>query len=369
MEICIISAEAEEVVMEYKVSVIIPVYNAEKYLRKAIDSVIQQSIGFANIQLLLCDDHSTDRSLEICNSYKNKFHNVEVYQTESNTGSASGPRNVCLSHVCAPYIMFLDNDDLLKRNACEFLLSKIDNSEYDFVKGCYDELHYGRKLRHCSRYDNTPEREFIFPADALDFRSIADPFWTAIFRSEIIKNNNLLFDLNLYGEDTIFMLKYLVHSRKALHIKNVVYNYRIRDNSLFHVMDMNHFKGVIKGDSVIKETLLSHGYDDYWKSFISDHVSDFLDVIANSDITDSEIEEIIAAWFPEIKEAASYEFPSKTPYGNIIFSDAFRNDLLSSICHMKSLHTICQNKNASLKDVINSKTWRLISKANQLIGR
>ena len=355
--------------MDYKISVIIPLYNAEKYLEEAIKSVIKQTMGFSNLQLLICDDCSTDNSFSIARDLEKKYDNVQVFSTDRNTGSASVPRNVCLEHVQAPFVMFLDNDDLLPKTACEILYSVIVESDYDFVCGCYEEVHYNRKHRRSTQYDSVGEREFNFPNDALVFRSIADPFWTKIFRTQIIRDNNLTFDADVYGEDTIFMLKYMVCSGKAKHIKDIVYSYRIRDNSLFHLMNKEHFVGVIHGDEIIRSVLLERGYVNYWNSFLKDHVCDFLDVIANSGMPDMEIREVITTWFDEIKEASLIEMPAKTPYGEIIFRDALRNDVESVVRNMISIHRICSSKNVFAEDLLNSKSWKTITKLNQLLGK
>ena len=356
--------------MKYKISIIVPVYNAEKYLDEAIDSVISQSLGFSSVQLLLCDDHSTDRSYEIAKKYQGKYSNVELLQTDENSGSASGPRNQCLSRVLAPFVMFLDNDDVLPRKACECLYKSIVNSDYDFVCGCYDELHYDKKHRAVDRYDSVEgNRAFLFPDDASDFRPIADPFWTKIFRTSIIQKNGLAFDSGVYGEDTIFMLRYLACSKKALHIKDIVYTYRIREDSLFHVVNKEHFVGVISGDKVIKSILTTSGYDSYWKEFITDHVSDFLDVIANSDISERDLSETISLWYEEIKEASQSGIPAKTPFGKIVFRDAARDDKESVIEDLMSLHRICIEKNRFVQDILNSKSWKIITRINQLFHR
>lgn len=339
------------------------------FLKDTINSVIKQSIGFSNLQLLICDDHSTDNSKKVAQEFEKRYKNIKVLSTDYNTGSASTPRNRCLEQVLAPFVMFLDNDDLLPKDSCRVLYDAINNSDYDFVCGCYEEVHYNKKHRRSTQYDSINKHEFFFPHDALIFRTIADPFWTKIFRMDLIQNNNLTFDTNVYGEDTIFMLKYLVCAQKAMHIKDVVYSYRIRDNSLFHVMNKEHFVGVIQGDKVIKTVLIENGYNDYWNCFLKDHVCDFLDVIANSTISDSEVREIIIMWFDEIKEASFIKMPSKTPYGEIIFGNASIDDVEGAVKNMISLHHICESKNAFTNDIIDSKSWKLITKINQWLGK
>ena len=77
----------------YKISIITPIFNAEKFLRNTIESIIKQSIGFENIELILIDDKSTDKSGEIIKDYANKYDNIKPIFLEKNSGAASFPRN------------------------------------------------------------------------------------------------------------------------------------------------------------------------------------------------------------------------------------------------------------------------------------
>ena len=96
---------------EYKISVILPVYNMEAFLPRAMQSLREQTIGFENLEVIVVDDCSTDGTQELLQSYSAQHENVFVYTTEAHTGAAGEPRNVGLFHATAPYIMFLDPDD------------------------------------------------------------------------------------------------------------------------------------------------------------------------------------------------------------------------------------------------------------------
>ena len=96
---------------KYKFSVIIPIYNAGQYLDDAINSVISQTIGFSNIELILVNDGSTDNSEDICMKYKEKYSNI-IYVKQKNKGVSSA-RNKGLSLATGQYVNFLDADDLV----------------------------------------------------------------------------------------------------------------------------------------------------------------------------------------------------------------------------------------------------------------
>ena len=100
--------------MEYKISVIIPVYNVEDYIRQSIDSVLNQT--YKNLEIILVDDGSKDNSGKICDEYKNVDERIKVIH-KINSGVSSA-RNVGIDIATGKYIMFLDSDDFLEKNAC-----------------------------------------------------------------------------------------------------------------------------------------------------------------------------------------------------------------------------------------------------------
>ena len=124
--------------MEYKVSVIIPVYNADKYLRTAIESVINQTIGFENIELIIVNDNSTDNSRRIIEEYSSKYDNIVDIHLEKNSGYPGKPRNVGIEIANAPYLIFLDADDeylpeALKRNGINTISANLTWETFDYM--------------------------------------------------------------------------------------------------------------------------------------------------------------------------------------------------------------------------------------------
>ena len=120
---------------EYKISVIIPVYNGEKHLSHAINSLLQQTIGFENLQIILIDDCSTDKSLEIIDLYVSKYPNMVSIHLAENSGFVGQPRNIGMKRANADHYMFLDQDDWFTDTACEVLYEKIVQPNTDIVSG------------------------------------------------------------------------------------------------------------------------------------------------------------------------------------------------------------------------------------------
>ena len=124
--------------MTYKLTVIIPTYNAQNYILEAVNSIKEQSLGFENIELILVDDNSNDNTQSILNELSSQYENVKSVFLEGNSGTASQPRNVGIDNSTSDYIMFLDNDDIYYPKMCEKMYNTINNNDVDVVSCRYD---------------------------------------------------------------------------------------------------------------------------------------------------------------------------------------------------------------------------------------
>ncbi len=119
----------------FRISIIIPVYNMENFLTRAIDSIINQSFGFNKLEVILVDDCSSDNSRKIIGEYCEKYDNIKSVFLKENSGFAGKPRNIGLRYASADYVMFLDPDDSYFEDACNVLYEKITNENADIVSG------------------------------------------------------------------------------------------------------------------------------------------------------------------------------------------------------------------------------------------
>ena len=124
------------------ISVIVPVYNAEKYLDKCVNSIINQK--YTNLEIILVDDGSKDNSLDLCKKYAEKDNRIKVIHKEN--GGLSSARNVGLAVARGEYIMFCDPDDLYLPNSCKVMLNEIIKTHADYVIGNYKNLDEDGKL-------------------------------------------------------------------------------------------------------------------------------------------------------------------------------------------------------------------------------
>ena len=209
-----------------KISVIVPVYNAEKYLHRCIDSILAQT--FTDFELLLINDGSKDSSGVICDEYAAKDSRVLVFHKEN--GGVSSARNMGLDNAKGEWISFVDSDDWVEK---EYLETLYQDGEFDFVT-CYwnvlenndvlegvfhaDREYYG--LNDIRLFLDDNERELLYPVCRL-------------FRKTIIDRNEIRFNQDLnYGEDILFVMSYIIHIQSAKQVYKIMYFYEKHINSL-----------------------------------------------------------------------------------------------------------------------------------------
>ena len=157
----------------YKISIIIPIFNMEKYLRRALDSIINQTMDFRDIEVIMVDDCSTDNSRKIIEEYSNKYPNFIGIYHEKNSGCAGIPRNTGLKLASGEYIMFLDPDDEYVSDCCEKLCEAVLRYDADIAFGRYVEVYENRKTvkKSYSVYDD----EIISEYSNMEFEAKSEP--------------------------------------------------------------------------------------------------------------------------------------------------------------------------------------------------
>ena len=201
-----------------KISVIVPVYKAEAYLHRCVDSILAQT--FQDFEVLLVNDGSPDKSGEICDEYARKDKRVRVFHKEN--GGVSSARNMGLDNARGEWICFMDSDDYVKHDYLHNLL--INSCDVDGVI-CGFEVRSNREhikniicLKHI---ENIEDLEFIWiTLGELDAEHY---IWNHLYRSKTIKENGIYFRKISTGEDTLFNLDYFKHSKSIRLISYVGY--------------------------------------------------------------------------------------------------------------------------------------------------
>jgi glycosyltransferase involved in cell wall biosynthesis len=218
--------------MDYKLSVIIPTFNAETYLIDAVNSVKNQTLGFENIELILVDDNSTDNTKNILSDLSSKYPNVISILSKGNSGTASAPRNHGIEKASADYIMFLDNDDEYYPEMCETMYEAVTFNNADTVTCRYDIVKNNIINKPKSFLDTYPNFIKLNNIDEFpDLMTLGFPtmIWTKIFKKNIILENNIEFPVGHLYEDVYFSTKAYLYAKKNVILNNFYgYKYNVR---------------------------------------------------------------------------------------------------------------------------------------------
>lgn len=224
------------------ISIIVPIYNAEKYLNKCIDSIINQSKK--ELEIILINDGSTDNSETIIKKYNDK--RIKYFKNK-NQGIGK-TRNFGIEKATGKYIMFLDSDDFLELNACEKMFEKAEKDKLDIV--ICDYYRY---------FDNGKKEEIKLPnfknSSLKDNPNIICEHlspWAKIYKTDLLKNNNIKFVENLKYEDAPFVIEALDCAKKIGKVNLPLNYYVIHEKSETTVRDERVFD-IIKIIDIIRK--------------------------------------------------------------------------------------------------------------------
>ena len=216
------------------ISILMPVYNSEKFLLETVQAVINQS--YIDWELILVDDGSTDNSKEICTKLMNDDKRIK-YIFQENLG-VSHTRNVALENAQGKYIVFVDSDDLIHEDYLKILINSIEKNNSDISVCNFIE----RKISNTGKIEDITRefylKEVMEMSEMKDYimdfgnSGLLNPLWNKIYKREIIENNNITFDEKVEtGEDFIFNLQYFRKVKKISFIKDSLYYYIRRNNN------------------------------------------------------------------------------------------------------------------------------------------
>jgi len=305
--------------MEYKVSVIIPIYNGEKYIEECINSLFNQSIGFENIEVILVDDNSQDNSKNIINILTDKYSNIKSLFLKTNSGTASEPRNKGIASATSDYIMFLDVDDYYYPEMCEKMYNTITAENVDVVTCRYtrgDKIN-NKKVRHYF-FDNKPF--FIKVNNIKNFKEILSlgfttMIWTKIFKKEIITKNNIKFPKGDAYEDVYFTSKFYLHAQDIVLLNDFYgYGYHVRREgnlSFSQKFSENMYSRQFSGFKKIIELI------DNFNLLKSEIIIDMTKVFLYTTLNETKQDEFIEYMKPLYKK---YKVTTRVGTTNIIFN-------------------------------------------------
>ena len=254
------------------ISIIIPVYNAEKYLKRCIDSCLGQTID--NLEILLVNDGSTDHSLDICRTYEKAHPCIHVMDKED-TG-VSDTRNQGIAAAGGEYLMFVDSDDYLEHDMCARLLECMKPGVDLVVCGYVREGVDTREEKCPVSEKNFSRHQHLEAAKAMDASSILFVCWNKLYRKEKVVHP---FCTEMtFGEDSVFNMQYIAGCDNICMIPYVGYHYdvsnqgsamkRYHENML--QMCIHEYEQIYKGLGVnseklaVKQFAAHHFMDNMW---------------------------------------------------------------------------------------------------------
>ena len=208
-----------------KVTVVIPVYNSEKYIARCIDSVINQTYQDFEIQII--NDGSKDKSQEIIDSYTKKYPDKIISIEQENKGVAK-TRNEAIKKSKSKYIMFLDNDDYLDKDYIEKYVNEIEKEELDVVIGGYKRPDENGNIVKTLKLQDKEWCKFM----------IMTP-WAKIFKRQYLIDNDINFLVNDIGEDNYFNFKAMLLTDKIKILDYIGYNWFFNNSSVSNTRQKN----------------------------------------------------------------------------------------------------------------------------------
>lgn len=233
-----------------KVSVIIPVFNVEKYLTKCLDSVVNQTLK--DIEIIIVNDGSTDSSKNIIDSYLKKYKNIKYLEKEN--GGLSSARNYGIPYATGDYIAFLDSDDYIELSMYEEMYKKAQQENSDMVE-CDFIWEYPNKKREDIGALYNGKKEAIEKA-----RVVA---WNKLIKREVIEKECLKFPEGLRYEDVEFFYKLVPYLNKISFVKKCFIHYIQRDNSIVNTQNIRTKEIFQILDNVLKFYKEKGFYEEY----------------------------------------------------------------------------------------------------------
>ena len=218
-----------------KISVIIPCFNVERYIRACIESLFKQSFPLDQLEFLFIDDASTDATCQILKEYEAKYaENILLIECEHNIGPGAA-RNIGLQYATGKYIVFVDADDIIREDMIQLLYEKIVLYQCDMCECGYDMFTddgYGREFKNEEAYyllsKKEERKQYIVKHGHLNSA------WAKIYRKEFLEKYHICFPENIFMEDMYFHQMSMMYADSCYVLPDMLYHYRYNPDSIMH---------------------------------------------------------------------------------------------------------------------------------------
>lgn len=219
--------------MELKLSIIVPIYNVEKYLRKCVDSLLSQDLPREQYEIILVDDGSPDRCGEICEEYASRFGNVKVVHRKN--GGLSAARNTGIEIAQGKYVQFVDSDDYLEPNVLDGLMTQIEREKLDVLRFDYQNVCMNSAVEYEVFQPDKFSHEADKQHDVVDGETyLNEHMGYACYVWQFLINRELtgMFMHGIHFEDIEWLPRMMLRAERVNSTNRIVYNYLIRRNSI-----------------------------------------------------------------------------------------------------------------------------------------
>ncbi|WP_296790749.1 glycosyltransferase family 2 protein [uncultured Methanobrevibacter sp.] len=320
---------------KFKISVVIPIYNNERFIHRTLMSIENQSFGIENIEVLMVDDNSNDNTCEVIRQYCDKYEGFTSIHIKEGTGSPGTPRNIGLLESSSDYVIFLDHDDLFEIDALEKLYRTITENDCDFVYGTYASIDIDKPTKIV--YPN--EKHGYFESLWENKRSIAFPppsIWTRLFKRDLLIDNNILFP-TILGEDAVFVSKVLFNAKGIYYLWDTLVCYHYL-NLKSYTKNIS-YKYLIEGFTSEEYMFnLYNSYDDDFYKIRGEGILDFyMSQFFKSNLSDEEIIKIFPAVYDFTKRLNSLGLTPHVSKENTILYDHILNKDVDAVIKFKKV--------------------------------
>lgn len=272
-----------------KLSIIVPIYGVEKYLRKCVDSLLAQNIPSSEYEIILVDDGGTDACPAISDEYAASHNNICVVHRKN--GGLSAARNSGIEVALGEYIMFVDSDDYIEPNVLKGLLDQVDRDNLDVLR--YRLQYVNPQYEVYNPYKSNPFKGNDYsevPTDGVSFlnsrMSTACYAWAFILRRELL--DGCLFTPGIYFEDTDWTPRMLCKAKRVASTNTIVYNYLQREGSITNAVNRSKQKKVLDDKVHLIATLQQQAidlrkrgrYNRWYRDMISDLVVSIISMLS-----------------------------------------------------------------------------------------
>jgi glycosyltransferase involved in cell wall biosynthesis len=197
----------------YKLTVVVPTFNTGVFLHESLGSIINQSIGFENIEVILVDDKSSDPlTLDIINDYVSKYSNINAIFLDENSGFPGKPRNVGIDASTSDYVIVMDHDDSYDLDAFKRLYETITEENADIVICNFNQVFEDGIIPFKSLFGNIETIKVKNISENKNLLSIPAAIWTRLFKKSFLKEHNIRFIEGMLAEDVYFGVNTLLNA-------------------------------------------------------------------------------------------------------------------------------------------------------------